>query len=116
MPPRKTKVEENTPEQELTAHDVATAVAEPDPEVTVASLDDVLNAADIATDDPDDEVTDIDLEEQRQYQDAQKIVPVIPRKNIGRTKIGDVWYTFSKGVEIFVPKPVADHLAEKGVL
>lgn len=59
---------------------------------------------------------EIDLEEQRKLAEDAELVPIIPRRNLGRSRIGGEWYTFVKNVEVFVPRAVAEHLFEKGVL
>lgn len=53
-------------------------------------------------------------EEQRQYD--SELVPIIPRRTQMRVNIGGSWYNLVKGQEQFVPRPVADHFREKGLL
>lgn len=53
-------------------------------------------------------------EEHEQYQ--AELVPVIPRKTQQRVNIGGEWYNFIKGIEQFVPRSVADHIRDKGLI
>jgi hypothetical protein len=58
----------------------------------------------------------LDSNAQRQYEQDHQIVTIRIRRNLVRTKIGDTWYTFTKGEEREVPRWVADWLVEKGFL
>ncbi len=60
--------------------------------------------------------TTISMSESEKRAAEQEMVPVIPRRNVLRTKIGPDWYNFVKGQEQFVPGWVRDHLMEKGVI
>ena len=61
-------------------------------------------------------IVNVDLDAQKKYDDDHKLVPVIPRKTLLRTRIGTEWWNFIKGQEQFVPAWVRDHLVEKSVV
>lgn len=60
--------------------------------------------------------TVIDMTEEERERHAMELVPVIPRRTELRTSINGEWYNFKKGVEQFVPRAVAEHCAEKGLI
>lgn len=70
---------------------------------------------------PHDNV-EIDVDVQAQIDDDMRMVPIVPRETLMRTRIGNkddgspAWYNFIKDKEVFVPNHVAKWLREQGVV
>jgi hypothetical protein len=59
---------------------------------------------------------EISLTAQQRLEADNKLVPILPRRTVMRTYIGNKFWNFYKGQEQFVPASVRDHLQEKGVI
>jgi hypothetical protein len=57
---------------------------------------------------------DRDAAEQEAYD--TELIPIIPRRTQMRVSINGRWFNFTKGIEQFVPRYVADHIRERGYL
>lgn len=70
----------------------------------------------------DEDQVEIDVDLQKQIEDDMRLVPIIPRKTLMRTRIGTkpdgspAWYNFIEGKEVFVPNHVAKWLKEQGAV